>query len=91
MDNILRNMSDFEKIIFVNNINENDLPQHEISGMSELSRLYPFVMFLTNQLINGNSISNIWHDGLRLTRFIGIDEEHSYIDLAILNKELFLF
>lgn len=82
MNNILNNMSDFEKIIFVNNINEDIIPDN--IGMSPISTQYPFVLFLTNQTINDGAvkISNLWHNGVRLTRFIGIDNDHSTIDLG---------
>ena len=75
-------MSEFEKIIFVNNINEDIIS--DIGGMSPISEQYPFVLFLTNQTINDGAIkiSNLWHNGIRLTRFIGIDKEHSTIDLG---------
>ena len=82
MNNILNNMSDFEKIIFVNNINEDIISVN--GGMSPISTQYPFVLFLTNQTINDGAIkiSNLWHNGVRLTRFIGIDKDHSTIDLG---------
>ena len=82
MNNILNNMSDFEKIIFVNNINEDIISVN--GGMIPISTQYPFVLFLTNQTINDGAIkiSNLWHNGVRLTRFIGIDKEHSTIDLG---------
>ena len=82
MNNILNNMSDFEKIIFVNNINEDIINVN--GGMIPISTQYPFVLFLTNQTINDGAIkiSNLWHNGVRLTRFIGIDKKHSTIDLG---------
>ena len=82
MNNILNNMSDFEKIIFVNNINEDIISVN--GGMIPISTQYPFVLFLTNQTINDGAIkiSNLWHNGVRLTRFIGIDNDHSTIDLG---------
>lgn len=82
MNNILNNMSDFEKIIFVNNINEDIISVN--GGMNPISTQYPFVLFLTNQTINDGAIkiSNLWHNGVRLTRFIGIDKDHSTIDLG---------
>ena len=82
MNNILNNMSDFEKIIFVNNINEDIIPDNV--GMKSISTQYPFVLFLSNQTVNdgATTISNLWHNGIRLTRFIGIDKEHSTIDLG---------
>ena len=75
-------MSDFEKIIFVNNINEDIISVN--GGMNPISTQYPFVLFLTNQTINDGAIkiSNLWHNGVRLTRFIGIDNDHSTIDLG---------
>ena len=82
MNNILNNMSDFEKIIFVNNINEDIISVN--GGMSLISTQYPFVLFLTNQTVNNGAtkISNLWYNGVRLTRFIGIDNGHSTIDLG---------
>lgn len=82
MNNILNNMSDFEKIIFVNNINEDTISVN--GGMRPISTQYPFVLFLSNQTVNDGAIkiSNLWHNGIRLTRFIGIDKEHSTIDLG---------
>ena len=83
MNNILNNMSDFEKIIFVNNINEDIIPGN--GRMQSISEQYPFVLFLTNQTINDGvirNISNLWHNGVRLTRFIGIDQKNSTIDLG---------
>ena len=75
-------MSDFEKIIFVNNINEDTISVN--GGMRPISTQYPFVLFLSNQTVNDGAIkiSNLWHNGIRLTRFIGIDKEHSTIDLG---------
>lgn len=75
-------MSDFEKIIFVNNINEDTISVN--GGMRPISTQYPFVIFLSNQTVNDGAIkiSNLWHNGIRLTRFIGIDKEHSTIDLG---------
>ena len=63
MNNILNNMSDFEKIIFVNNINEDIINVN--GGMIPISTQYPFVLFLTNQTINDGAIkiSNLWHNG----------------------------
>lgn len=82
MNNILNNMSDFEKIIFVNNINEDIINVN--GGMNLISTQYPFVLFLTNQTINNGvtKISNLWHNGVRLTRFIDIDKKNSTIDLG---------
>ena len=82
MNNILNNMSDFEKIIFVNNINEDIISVN--NGMQSISEQYPFVLFLTNQTINDGAvkISNLWHNGVRLTRFIGIDQKNSTINLG---------
>ena len=54
MNNILNNMSDFEKIIFVNNINEDIISVN--NGMQSISEQYPFVLFLTNQTINDGAI-----------------------------------
>ena len=82
MNNILNNMSDFEKIIFVNNINEDIIPVN--NGMQSISTQYPFVLFLTNKTVNDGAIkiSNLWHNGVRLTRFIGIDQKNSTINLG---------
>ena len=82
MNNILNNMSDFEKIIFVNNINEDIISVN--NGMKSISTEYPFVLFLTNKTVNDGAvkISNLWHNGVRLTRFIGIDQKNSTINLG---------
>lgn len=74
--NNLKNMSDYEKIIFVNGIDESS---NEVN-MTELSNKYPFVVFFTNNSVAkdtlGYDVSNIWKDSVRLTRFVGIDPEN---------------
>ena len=67
------NMSDYQKIIFVNTIDEseiiNDYP------IDQLSSDYPFAVFFTensNSTYNdlGYKVRNIWYKGDRLTRFV---------------------
>ena len=71
------NMSDYQKLIFVNNINENDFQNNEsTNSIKQLSKEYPFAVFFTTL---NNDIHNIWHDGTRLTRFIGVDPERCNI------------
>lgn len=79
MNNLI-DMSDYEKIIFVNGIDEN-----QGTNIRDLSKNYPFVVFFTNNEEAKNSlgypVANIWkgiqfNDELiatRLTRFVGVD------------------
>lgn len=72
-------MSDFQKIIFVNNIDEN--AENVIKNDN-----YNFAVFLTKTSnkpagFNSNELINIWHQGQRLNRFIGIDPNHNYLDI----------
>jgi len=78
MNTSLTNMSDLQKIIFVNNINEDDLANYGTS-ISALSSEYPFAVFFTEK--NGD-IRNIWHQGYRYTRFIGVDDLHKTITIG---------
>ena len=77
LNNVL--MSDFQKIIFVNNIDEN-------SNVITDSK-YNFAVFFTKNSTPigwptgewGSNMINIWHKGQRLNRFIGIDNENNEI------------
>lgn len=80
-------MSDYQKIIFANNINENNIEGlggygngQTINNIRSLSKAYPFVVFFTKYTGNetkGNEIDNIWIDGVRATRFVGVDPNSS--------------
>lgn len=74
------NMSEYQKVIFVNNIDEGMLPANGIS-MKQLSEKYPFAVFFTNDTTRDHA-GNIWSNGERLTRFIDIDEEHNTIQIG---------
>ena len=76
----LNTMSDFQKIIFARGINEKNVEMHELSSN------YPFVAFVTDLKVNEGTdketdISNIWINGKRLTRFVGIDETKNSITI----------
>jgi len=75
------NMSDYQKIIFVNTIDEseiiNDYP------IDQLSSDYPFAVFFTensNSTYNdlGYKVRNIWYKGDRLTRFVGVQTNNNF-------------
>lgn len=83
--NNLINMSEFQKIIFVNNIDEDTLPVNV--NMQMLSNEYPFVVFFTKQS-SENNVNNIWHQGVRYTRFIGVDKNASKISIGDHELEL---
>lgn len=68
------NMSEYQKLIFVNNINEDDS-----SKIQQLSKDYPFAVFFT---VKNKDIHNIWNDGVRLTRFVGIDSNNDIIKVG---------
>lgn len=89
-------MSDYQKIIFANNINENNIKDlggygngKSINDIVSLSTAYPFVVFVTdckNGAINDrisytnlpdDGIRNIWVNGIRATRFVGVDPNSS--------------
>lgn len=77
------NMSELQKVIFVNGIDENDLNYN--GGIESLSNNYPFVAFVTTNSMYPEydyKVSNLWIAGNRLTRFIGIDEEHNTINVG---------
>ena len=87
--NNLNNISEYQKIIFVNGLDESSpelLNNEELAGgLSTLSKNYPFVVFITkNSSISTNEfpITNMWFDGTRLTRFIGIDKKHNCISIG---------
>lgn len=79
MNNSLINMSEYQKVIFVNGIDETQIPE-SINGMSNLSSNYPFVVFFTNNGSDSN-INNIWNAGKRLTRFIDVDDSHNTLTI----------
>ena len=77
------NISDYQKIIFVNGIEESNVQEQiDIAG---LSNEYPFAVFFTKKSdvldYNNKPIHNIWFDGTRLTRFIGIDKDHDTLSI----------
>lgn len=77
-------MSDYQKIVFVNNLNES----------SELIKdnRYNFAVFFANSDISEisnldnynypNKLINIWHQGQRINRFIGIDKFNNSINVS---------
>lgn len=80
--NELNNISEYQKIIFANGLDEDNLNYQD--GIQALSNKYPFVVFITKKSdksgIDGGAsyeIDNIWFEGIRLTRFIGIDNTHN--------------
>ena len=88
-NNLNLNMSDYQKIIFANNINENTLKyeQSDINSIKKLSEKYPFVVFFTNYVgengeTNNQTIHNIWENGFRLTRFVGVDPNANKIQVG---------
>lgn len=72
------NMSDYQKIFFLKGLDEQN------QNLSVLSNNYPFVMFISNgqTYYDNKPIRNIWFDGVRLTRFIGVDNEHNSIKIG---------
>lgn len=80
MNNII-NMSEYQKVIFVNGIDEGN---NNITNISALSKDYPFVVFITNNSAAPVSydIRNMWIAGQRLTRFVGIDKTHNTINIG---------
>lgn len=88
MNNLI-NMSEYEKIIFVNGLDDS---QNE--DLKTLSHNYPFVVFFTNNEEAYNKfhypVANIWKGvkfndqiiATRLTRFVGIDENNNTIALG---------
>jgi len=77
MNNLI-NMSEYEKIIFVNGIDESQ-------NIETLSKNYPFVVFFANSDSPDqnwtNGITNIWKNGIRLTKFVGIDYNNCSIEI----------
>ena len=79
--NNLNSISEYQKIVFVKGLNE--LSDELSNGkIQELSRDYPFVVFITNDNVNDNPIKNLWIEGTRLTRFRGIDPAKSIINVG---------
>ena len=84
--NNYNNISEYQKIVFVNGLNEQVL--NETQPIKELSQDYPFAVFLTtdsvvNDIDTGDivdlgigegNITNMWLNGIRLTRFRGVDK-----------------
>jgi len=79
------NISDYEKIIFVNNINETN-NQDLIKNQN-----YSFAVFFTNNTdvpanwpssAWGPKIKNIWYGGQRLNRFVGIDQNNCTLSVG---------
>lgn len=78
-------ISDFQKIIFANNITENIDNTTSIADIKTLSAAYPYVVFFTNissenDLLNGEG--NIWNNGHRLTKFVGLNPVTQYIEFG---------
>ena len=100
---LISNMSEFQKVIFVNGLDESKIftgtqDQQSTSrsqkSIEELSREYPFVAFVTtnsaieSKLDNYYNISNLWIGGNRLTRFNGIDPDNCKININGQNFKL---
>ena len=82
------NISDYEKIIFVNNISENNNQKDLITDQN-----YNFAVFFTNNTdvpanwpssAWGPKIKNIWYGGQRLNRFVGIDQNNCPVMISSL-------
>ena len=80
------NISDYEKIIFVNNISENNSQKDLITDQN-----YGFAVFFTNNTdvpanwpssAWGPKIKNIWYGGQRLNRFVGIDQNNCTLSVG---------
>lgn len=80
------NISDYEKIIFVNNISENTNQKDLVTDKN-----YNFAVFFTNNTdipanwpisAWGPKIKNIWYGGQRLNRFIGIDQNNCTLSVG---------
>lgn len=85
--NDLNNISEYQKIIFANGLDESNI--NYTGGIEALSKKYPFVIFVTKQsnksgIESGDSyeIDNIWFEGIRLTRFVGIDQSHNALTVG---------
>ena len=75
------NLSEYQKLIFVKDINEGDY----ISYIHPYANTqYPFAVFFTtnNNSNYGYPVHNIWHDGVRLTRFVGVDPSNNIIKVG---------
>ncbi len=71
------NIADYQKLLFSNNLNDKD--NLDIIKNSK----YDFVVFFTkSEGPDGSPIRNIWYDGERLTRFVGIDPRYSTITIG---------
>lgn len=85
--NNLNNISEYQKIIFANGLDESNI--NYTDGIEGLSKKYPFVVFITKQsdktrIDGGESyeIDNIWFEGIRLTKFVGIDNTHNTLTVG---------
>ena len=80
------NISDYEKIIFINNISENNSQKDLLTDQN-----YGFAVFFTNNTdlpanwpssAWGSKVKNIWYGGQRLNRFIGIDQNNCTLSVG---------
>lgn len=80
------NISDYEKIIFINNISENNSQKDLLTDQN-----YGFAVFFTNNTdlpanwpssAWGSKVKNIWYGGQRLNRFIGIDQNNCVLNVG---------
>lgn len=77
----INNISEYQKIIFANGIDESNISYD--GGIWSLSKKYPFVVFITKKSdFSEYNVDNIWFDGVRLTRFIGIDSSHNTLQIG---------
>lgn len=93
MNNLI-NMSDHEKVIFVTGIDESKNTEFLPGGIKSLASEYPFAIFFTSDDRASETfnypVMNIWKGGLvggkiqgvRLTRFTGIDEENNTLQIG---------
>ena len=82
--NNLNSISEYQKLIFSKGLDESSIDAQNLGNIKNLSENYPFVVFITNLTndgsIDGNyNIMNLWLEGKRLTRFIGVSKENSEI------------
>ena len=85
--NNLNSISEYQKIIFSKGLDESSIGVQSLNGIKNISGDYPFVVFITNlpndASIDGNyPITNLWVEGKRLTRFIGIKKDNSEIHVG---------
>lgn len=92
MNNLI-NMSDHEKVIFITGIDETKNTEFLPGGIKSIAKDYPFAIFFTTDDRTSETfnypIMNIWKGGLvngeiqgiRLTRFVGIDEENNTLQI----------